>query len=89
MLVPDLRERRVIFSRNSQPLILPLGRLNGCFRGQGKFRLAFKRQASAAARLEECGYLARIAVDSRSFGLKLTKSGAQVCGNDSQPAESD
>jgi DNA-binding MarR family transcriptional regulator len=31
------------------------------------------------ARLEENGYIARIAVDGRSFGLKLTKSGAQLC----------
>jgi DNA-binding MarR family transcriptional regulator len=31
------------------------------------------------ARLEECGYLCRVAVDGRSFGLKLTESGAQVC----------
>jgi DNA-binding MarR family transcriptional regulator len=30
------------------------------------------------ARLEECGYLARIEVDGRSFGLDLTPSGAQI-----------
>jgi DNA-binding MarR family transcriptional regulator len=31
------------------------------------------------ARLEESGHVSRVAVDGRSFGLKLTKSGAQVC----------
>jgi DNA-binding MarR family transcriptional regulator len=36
--------------------------------------------APLIARLEECGYIARIAVDGRSFGLKLTRSGAQLCG---------
>jgi DNA-binding MarR family transcriptional regulator len=30
------------------------------------------------ARLEECGYLARIEVDGRSFGLDLTPPGAQI-----------
>jgi DNA-binding MarR family transcriptional regulator len=36
--------------------------------------------APLVARLEACGYLGRIALDGRSFGLKLTKPGAQVCG---------
>lgn len=32
------------------------------------------------ARLEESGHITRIAVDGRSFGLQLTKQGADVCG---------
>jgi DNA-binding MarR family transcriptional regulator len=32
------------------------------------------------ARLEDNGYISRIAVDGRSFGLELTKAGAEVCG---------
>jgi DNA-binding MarR family transcriptional regulator len=36
--------------------------------------------APLVARLEETGYLGRIAVDGRSFGLQLTESGSQVFG---------
>jgi DNA-binding MarR family transcriptional regulator len=36
--------------------------------------------APLIARLEECGYLARIEVDGRSFGLELTPSGAHISG---------
>jgi DNA-binding MarR family transcriptional regulator len=32
------------------------------------------------ARLEDSGYISRIAVDGRSFGLELTNAGAEVCG---------
>lgn len=35
--------------------------------------------APLVARLEESGYLGRMAVDGRSFGLQLTDSGVQVC----------
>jgi DNA-binding MarR family transcriptional regulator len=31
------------------------------------------------SRLEEGGYILRVAVDGRSFGLKLTLSGIQIC----------
>jgi DNA-binding MarR family transcriptional regulator len=31
------------------------------------------------SRLEECGYISRVAVDGRSFGLKLTTPGIQIC----------
>jgi DNA-binding MarR family transcriptional regulator len=32
------------------------------------------------ARLEESGYITRVAVDGRSFGLALTEFGAEMCG---------
>jgi DNA-binding MarR family transcriptional regulator len=59
----------VLISANSSLTQSALGQAMGVQRAN---------MAPLIARLEECGYLDRIEVDGRSFGLELTPSGAQI-----------
>ncbi len=70
-LRPTEASMLVLISANSGITQSALGQVMGVQRAN---------MAPLIARLEECGYLGRSAVDGRSFGLQLTASGAQICG---------